>query len=387
MPVPIVIALYILFPALVIYLCYRYPRVNKIGAVVICYLAGIALGNAGVLPKAVFPVQDSLSEVSVVIALPLLLFSMDVRKWARLAGKTLLAMLLATIAIIIVAVAGYFLVRPYAGDAWQLAALAIGVYTGGTPNLAAIKTALNVESTRFVIVHTYDTVVSIIYIIFCITIARRIFGVILPPFVKASRGEGEGGGTGGLETEDIRAYADIFSRKVLPGLLAALGIAAGIVGFSVFIGSLLPKDYSTSFIILLITTLGIAASFVPRIRAIARTFQFGMYVIYIFCFTVASMASFKALVNIDTAIMLFIVFSIFGSMALHALLCAAFKIDTDTFIVVSASAICSPPLVPVVVDGLKNREVLLSGLTTGIIGYAIGNYLGISLGIALRTFF
>jgi uncharacterized membrane protein len=99
------------------------------------------------------------------------------------------------------------------------------------------------------------------------------------------------------------------------------------------------------------------------------------------------MASFKALVNIDVAIMLFIVFSIFGSMALHALLCAPFKIDTDTFIIVSASAICSPPLVPVVADGLKNREVLLSGLTTGIIGYAIGNYLGISIGIALRTLF
>ncbi len=387
MPVPIVVALYILFPALVIYLCYRYPRVNKIGAVVICYLAGIALGNIGVLPETMYPVQESLSEVSVVIALPLLLFSMDVRKWARLAGKTLLAMLLATIAIIVVAVAGFFLVRPYAGDAWQLAALAIGVYTGGTPNLAAIKTALNVESTRFVIVHTYDTVVSIVYIIFCITAARRVFGVILPPFAKPARDGSGGTGAGGLETEDIHAYADIFSRKVLPGLFAALGIAAGIVGISVFLGSLLPKDYSTSFIILSITTLGIAASFVPRIRAIARTFQFGMYVIYIFCFTVASMASFKALVNIDVAIMLFIVFSIFGSMVLHALLCAPFKIDRDTFIVVSASAICSPPLVPVVVDGLKNREVLLSGLTTGIIGYAIGNYLGISLGIALRTLF
>jgi len=150
---------------------------------------------------------------------------------------------------------------------------------------------------------------------------------------------------------------------------------------------LMPKDYSTSFIILSITTLGIDASFIPKIRSIAKTFQFGMYVIYIFCFTVASMANFKMLVNIDVPIMLFIVFSIFGSMILHAVLCAPFKIDTDTFIVVSASAICSPPLVPVVTDGLKNQEVLLSGLTTGIIGYAIGNYLGISIGLALLNFF
>jgi len=383
----ILVMLYILFPALVIYLCYRFPRINKIGAVVICYISGIILGNIGVLPENFYSVQEPLSEVSVVIALPLLLFSMDVRKWSRLAGKTLLSMLLATISIVIVAFVGFFMINPYVSDAWQLSALSIGVYTGGTPNLAAIKTALNVESTRFIIVHTYDTVISIIYIIFCITIARRVFGILLPPFVKASSNQGANGDADGLETEQIKAYSGIFGRKVLPGLAAALGIAAGIVGLSVFLGSLMPKDYSTSVIILSITTLGIGASFIPKIRNIAKTFQFGMYVIYIFCFTVASMANFKMLVTIDVPIMLFIVFSIFGSMALHAVLCAPFKIDTDTFIVVSASAICSPPLVPVVTDGLKNQEVLLSGLTTGIIGYAIGNYLGISIGLALLNFF
>jgi len=387
MSVPILVILYILFPALVIYLCYRFPKINKIGAVVICYISGIILGNIGVLPDNFYSVQEPLSEVSVVIALPLLLFSMDVRKWSRLAGKTLLSMLLATISIVIVAITGFFIIKPYVSDAWQLAALSIGVYTGGTPNLAAIKAALNVESTRFILFHTYDTVISIIYIIFCITIARRVFGILLPPFVKAPSNHGRAEDADGLETEQIKAYSDIFGRKVVPGLAGALGIAVGIVGLSVFLGSLMPKDYSTSVIILLITTLGIGASFIPKIRNIAKTFQFGMYVIYIFCFTVASMANFKMLVNIDVPIMLFIVFSIFGSMVLHAVLCAPFKIDTDTFIVVSASAICSPPLVPVVTDGLKNQEVLLSGLTTGIIGYAIGNYLGISIGLALLNFF
>lgn len=387
MMLPALIALYIIFPALVIYLCYRFPRINKIGAVVICYVSGIILGNIGVLPDDVYPIQESLSESSVVIALPLLLFSMDVRKWSRLAGKTLLSMLLATISILIVAVAGFFMIKPFVSDAWQLAALSVGVYTGGTPNLAAIKAALNVESTRFIIVHTYDTVISIIYIIFCITIARRVFGILLPPFINASTKHGWAGDANGLETEQIKAYSGILSRKIVPGLAAALGIAVGIVGLSVFLGSLMPKDYSTSYIILSITTLGIGVSFIPKVRGIAKTFQFGMYVIYIFCFTVASMANFKTLVNIDVQIMIFIVFSIFGSMALHGFLCAPFKIDTDTFIIVSASAICSPPLVPVVADGLKNNEVLLSGLTTGIIGYAIGNYLGISIGLALFRFF
>ncbi|HOL18438.1 MAG TPA: DUF819 family protein, partial [Bacillota bacterium] len=62
-----------------------------------------------------------------------------------------------------------------------------------------------------------------------------------------------------------------------------------------------------------------------------------------------------------------------------------FKIDTDTFIITSTSAICSPPFVPVVANALKNKEIILSGIYTGIIGYAIGNYLGITFAYILRA--
>ena len=64
-------------------------------------------------------------------------------------------------------------------------------------------------------------------------------------------------------------------------------------------------------------------------------------------------------------------------MILHALLCKIAKIDSDTMLITSVSAICSPPFVPVVATSLKNNAALVSGLATGIIGYAIGNYLGI----------
>ena len=56
------------------------------------------------------------------------------------------------------------------------------------------------------------------------------------------------------------------------------------------------------------------------------------------------------------------------------------------FIITSASAICSPPFVPVVAAALKNRAVIISGLTTGIIGYALGNYLGITMAYVVKSF-
>jgi uncharacterized membrane protein len=377
------IAFYILFPVLVIYLCYRFPAVNRIGAVVICYIVGITLGNIGALPDGAEQAQTAVSETAVALALPLLLFSMDVKRWKQLAGAALLSMVLGTIAIIVVAVAGFFVMRGMTENPWQLSGMAVGVYTGGTPNLAAIKTALGIDSGRFIVVHTYDTVISIIFIIFCITVARRIFLTYLPPFRSINGTENVNGGA--VESEDVYSYAGIFSRRAAVPLAAALALSATIVGVSVTAGSFIPPEFGTSAIILLITTLGIAASLVPSIRHIGKTFQLGMYIIYIFCLVVGSMANYRVIVNIDAVIMVFITIAIFGTMFLHSLLCRFFEIDTDTFIITSTSLICSPPFVPVVASGLKNKEIILSGLTTGIIGYAGGNYLGISVALLLKN--
>lgn len=383
MEAPIVVAFYLIFPAVVIYLCLRFPAVNKVGAVVICYVVGITMGNIDILPEGVERIQESVSEAAIALALPLLLFSMDIKRWKRLAASALLSMLLGVLAIMAVASLGFIVMRGATENPWQLAGMAVGLYTGGTPNLAAIKAALGVGSDRFILVHTYDTVVSIVFIIFCITVARKFFLTYLPPFKNALKGNDEGEVS--LEREDVYSYAGIISRHTAPSLAAAFLLSALIVGISVFAGSMAPPDYNTSIVILMITTLGIGASFVPAVRNIPKTFQFGMYIIYIFCLVVGSMVNYRVIVDIDVVIMAFIVAGIFGTMLIHSFLCRFFKIDTDTFIITSTSLICSPPFVPVVADGLKNKDIILSGLTTGIIGYAIGNYLGISVALFLKN--
>jgi uncharacterized membrane protein len=75
----------------------------------------------------------------------------------------------------------------------------------------------------------------------------------------------------------------------------------------------------------------------------------------------------------------------FGSLALHMLFSRLFKVDTDTMMVTSTALICSPPFVPVIAGAIKNREVVVSGLTVGIIGYAVGNYLGFLVAQVLKV--
>jgi len=241
--------------------------------------------------------------------------------------------------------------------------------------MAAIKTALDVDPTTYIIMHTYDTLISLVYIIFCITIAQKLLNRFLPRFEKLKDciSVNEDG-----ETEDIHSYRNMLNAQVFKRLGIALILSFLILGTALGASGLFPKAYSTAITILLITSLGIGASFITKVRQIEKTYQLGMYFILIFCLVVGSMANIKDLIHINWILMSYISFCIFGTVVLHAIFCKIFKIDTDTFIITSISAICSPPFVPVVANALKNKQIILSGLTTGIIGYAIGNYLGIS---------
>jgi len=379
-PIPALIAFYFIVPVIILWLCQNYTLVNKIGSVILAYLFGILLGNSGILPEGAAAIQDTLSGATVAIALPLLLFSLDVRSWIHSAGKAILSMLGATILVVFVAGVGTWLVQNSIDNAWQLGGMAIGLYTGGTPNLAAIKTALDVDPTQYIMMHTYDAVNGIIYLVFVMSIGQRVFNRFLPKFKGSQLIQSD------LNSdEDINSYVGILAPKIVKGLMLAMVISAAILGLSVGISELIPKEYGTAAVMLLITSLGIGSSFVDKIRRIPKTFQFGMYFILAFSLIVGSMANLEQLVNINWSMMFFVNFIVFGTMLLHAVFCRIMNIDTDTFLITSVSAVCSPPFVPVVAKALNNKEIILSGLTTGIIGYAIGNYLGVVFAYIFRA--
>ena len=380
MVIPLLIAFYVLFPVLTIYLAGKYSIVDKIGPVIICYVAGIISGNIGIIPGGFFKTQDTIMGMTVAVALPLMFFSLDIRKWSRLAGKSILSFGLQIVAITIVSCAGYFIFRNFFGEeTWKFAGMFIGVYTGGTVNLAAIKTALNADPTLYVAAHTSDVVVSSVYILFLITVAQRLFLKILPPFQPA----GNGDSTTGME--DFSSYRGFFSRATIVPLAGALLLALVIVGVGGgVIPMLFPRSSEMVVAILSITTLGICCSFIPAVRNIKMSYQLGQYFILVFCLVVGSMADVSKLATSAPLMLVYVTYSICACLVLHVLLASLFRIDADTVIITSTAGINSPPLVPLVAAALKNKEIVISGVVTGIIGWVVGTYLGITVAYMIR---
>jgi uncharacterized membrane protein len=372
---------FLLTPILVIYLEGKYKIVKKIGGVLICYILGALVGNTGLLPEGAFKYQDLLSQLTVPLALPLILFSMDIRKWFKMAGSAFSSLFLGLFTVILMILVGFWIFRDTLPEAWKIAGMLTGIYTGGTPNMAAIKTALNVDTEIYLMTHTYEVALGAIYLVFILSVGQRVFLLWLRPFKSPETGNLK------LDTnleEDYESYTGYFQKKTFVPVLGAFGLSILIFAASYGLSRLFPETFTTAAIILLITTFGIAFSFVPRIKNIKKTFQTGMYIILIFSLVVSSMADIRKLVNISFDLFWFVALAMFGSHILHALLARLFKIDADTVIISGSALICSPPFVPVVAGALRNREVILTGLIVGIAGYAVGNYLGVFLAYLLR---
>ena len=278
------------------------------------------------------------------------------------------------VGVIIMVVAGYLFFKSSSfPDLWKVGGLLIGVYTGGTPNLASLKLMLDVPNETYLLVHTYDMVISGVYFLFLLTIAQRLFLFILPKYKITENFQDE---TPVMDSNSEPFWGILLKKNRIP-LLKALGISIAIFAVAGLLTLVLPKNLEMLIVILTITSLGIGFSFVPKINQLPKTFELGMYLILVFSLVVASMVNIGDMLGSDPALIYYITFVIFGSLTFHVLVASFFKIDADTVMVTSTAMICSPPFVPAVAGAIKNKEIVVPGLTVGLIGYAVGNFLGV----------
>lgn len=373
----LLVLVFLLAPAAVLWACRKVKLLGKLGPVLILYLIGIIIGNIGLVPGLSLPsgtakIQDLLSSAMVPVAIPLMLLGCSFRRSET--RSQLLALITGLLAVVAAVAAGYLIFHKGIDAAGGTSAAAVGgmltgVYTGGTINLASLKTMLGVPDETYLLLNGYDMVVSFLYLMVLISFGIKALRRFLPnetlhnDVVSADAGE--------------NPYKGLASRRGLLTLAKLVGVVAVVCGLSYGVTLLLPKVPFMTVFILAMTTFSIAVSFIPQVRALPYAYDVGMYCIYVFSIVVASMADFR---NLDLSgglgMLGYLCFVIFGSLVLQILLAKVFRIDSDTVVVSSVAFICSPPFVPMIAAAMRNRRVLVAGLSIGVVGYAVGNYLG-----------
>ena len=380
----IIIATCLFTPLLILWLTWRFPLLNKVGTIIIAYVIGCVLGLTGLIPDTteVHKVQTDIATYTIPFAIPLLLFSSDIRSWTKLAPAFIKSTLLGILGCCLAVTVGFLIC---AGDDKatfaNIGGMLTGLYTGGNANLASIKVALGVDDTTYIITSAYSTLLSAIYLFFVIIFGKRVLRLVLPDFPceKLESSKSETNNNSELRDPNSELFYGLFRKDNLRNLAQALVLTILIIAVGAGIALLCPKNMFQTIFILAISTLSILASSFKRVRKIERTFEAGTYLILVFSIAVASQVTTSTLGNIDPHIFLFITIATLGSLLMHVLLSALFRIDTDTTLASSISLICSPPFVPVVAGAVKNKAIIGPGIAVGLFGYAVGTYVGFLL--------
>ncbi len=352
---------------------------DRIGVIVICYGMGVLVGNSGVLPAIVKPLQESMLDVVVPLSLPLIFFQMRIQNLRNLAKVGVISLLAGLVAVTVGVTLGFFLFKDLIGEeSWKVAGMLIGVYTGGTPNLAAIGQALQISQSNYIAVHTADVLTGAVLLLFFMTLAKPLFRRFLPIYI--------GGNQKSLEArENFSTYFSGFQRQHLWPLLGAWALAVLIVAIGGGLSYLFPKDLQNAVAILSITTLSVLLPANTNIYKIKFTYQSGFYLLTVFSFVISTLADLSAIFSAALPMLSFVALVIVITLVLHIFLCRLGGVDVDTAIITSVSFFYSPPFVPMVAASIRNQDVVLAGMITGVLGWIFGNYLGLAVAYTLRS--
>jgi uncharacterized membrane protein len=380
------------FPALLIVAAQRWVILDKLGVVVLTFASGIVLSGFNIqsyLPGSdVLSIQTQVTEVAIALAIPMLAFSMDIKSAFHLAGPTIKAMILALFSVMIITTILSLLFDGRIDHLWQVAGLAVGAYTGGGPNMAAISAAIEGEQSVFITMTSYDILLSALYLLFVVSLAKPLFSRFLKAFNESEKlplnSTSGGGHFDHLSDESSHAYKQLVSKENALNVASILGFAVLALVIGIGLSQLFPKSMSSVVTIVAITSAGLGLSFLPQVKRLKQSFHCGMYLVLVFCFTMGTMTNLEILSALNVELFLFIALLLVGTLILHASLCKLFKVDTDTFLISSAAAIMSVPFIPVVAGALKNKSLIVPGFAAAILGYILGNYLGITLAYLIR---
>ena len=385
------VALFCLVPAGVLWLCRKYPILDKIGPVMILYAIGLVIANIP-MPAEIVKLQGIIPIIMIPLAIPMMLFGCTFKTSEISLQTRIIAS--GVISVSLAVVGGYLLFGKDLPQGAEIGGMLAGKCTGGTLNAVALKESLHIDNLTYLSITIYDIIICFIYFVFLLGGGIRLFRWFYGEKTRLNISE-EDAAEIKREMAAVKEnpYKGLNSKKgyTQMGKILCLTIFVVVVSFGLayLVGWLAGADLANFMnekkggwfmapFILAITTLGIGFSFWKPVRKLHRSYDLGMYLIYIFSLAIASMADLSNLKIMENLhIIAFLSFAIFVSLFIHAIICRFLKVNADSMVISSVAFINSPPFVPMISNAMKNRAALVTGISSGLIGYAVGNYLGI----------
>jgi uncharacterized membrane protein len=334
------------------------------------FLCPIALSNLGVIPRS-SPIYDTFKDFAVPMFIVLMLLDIDIRASLRVSWRGLGVMVLGAFGIVLGAVVAFFLMRSDLppDTALGFGALA-GSWIGGTGNLAAVAESVKTPSEMVGMVVIVDNFVYLVYFPIILTCKRWASG--FNRFSKVSQ----------EQIDHVAQAAAAVEKKKhevqFRDLLTLLGWAFLAILTANYLAGLLPEVGKVltekTWAMLLVTTFGVMLSSTP-LKKVPGTEPLAMTFVYITMTMIGASADLR---NLGGAWWFLVAggVCILVHFAVVILAARLFRVDVSMAATASVAAVGGAASAPVAA-GYHREELVPVSIMLALIGYALGNYLGV----------
>jgi len=344
---------------------------NFLPAIIWIFLTPIFLSNLDVIPRST-PIYDSFKSWAVPMVIVLMLLDINVRESLRVAWRGVGVMVLGAIGIVVGAAVSFYMFRRGLGpDAWSGFGALAGSWIGGTGNLAAVAEGLQTPAEMVGIVVVVDNFVYLPY--FPLIIGCKRWAARFNAFSRVSE-------------EQVRHIADSVkevkkkSREVhFRDLLMLLGWGFTAILAAKALATVMPQFppvlTENTWAMLLVTTIGIGMSASP-LRRVSGSEPLAMTLIYIYMTMLGASADLR---NIGDAVWFLAAGMICIIVHLIVIMLAArlFRVDVSMAAIASVAAVGGAASAPVAAS-FHREELVPVSIMLALIGYGLGNYLGVA---------
>ncbi len=349
----------------------RWKVFDILPAIIWIFLTPIFLSNLNVIPRST-PIYDTFRSFAVPMFIVLMLLDINIREVLRVAWRGAGVLVLGAIGIVVGAAISFYLFKGgLPEDTWRGYGALAGSWIGGTGNLAAVAESLDTPGEMVGMVVLVDNFVYVFY--FPLILSCKRWAASFNRFTRVSQAQIDHIAQATAQVE--RKSHEVHFKDVL--MLLGFGFATILAANTAagFIPALPPVLTERTWAILLVTTFGIALSGTP-LKDVPGTEPLSMSFVYVYMTMMGAQADLR---NIGGAqwflvagffcILVHFVFIIVGA--------RLFRIDVSMAAVSSVAGVGGAASAPVAA-GYHREELVPISIMLALIGYGLGNYLGVA---------
>lgn len=355
----------------------------KIPGAVIALLIALAASNLGLVPVDA-PVYDAVWGYIVPLAIPLLLFQLDLHAVFKESRRLLFLFLLSSAGTVVGTLLAFLMLRHHIPELDKIAGMISASYTGGGVNFAAMAAKLQPSDSMKAATIVADNLMMACYFLILI-------GLAASPLVRRVWGHRHGDTSAQTDGENQAAAfwraKDISLQNIALSLGAAMLLVAVSFTLSKYLKGILGsgENILTDMLIglvtdkyLLLTTLTFAAiALFPRGMAkLNGSQELGTYGIYLFFVVIGIPASIPLILQNAPLLFIFTLTVAVVNLLVTLIAGKLFKYSIEEITLACNANIGGPTTAAALAIGQGWRSLVGPILVIGTVGYIIGNYIG-----------